>query len=182
MPLFDSMYPQSFSLDDGTVVSFKEETPEDLEAIWTLYSTLGSESRKTLPPFNRNLIELWSRNLPDYVFKPVLVSVDEGSDERIIGRASLTHDASPASKHRAEFGIVVHDDYQGRGLGSNMTLFMIHVARSKGLKKLTLDVFADNSRAVHVFEACGYVKEGLFPDHYWFRGEFHDVIRMGHAL
>ncbi len=176
------MYPQSFSLDDGTTVRFREETPEDLEAVWALYSTLGSESRKTLPPFNRDLIELWSRSLPDYTFNPVLVSIDERGVERIIGRASLTHDASPASKHRAEFGIVVHDDYQGRGIGSNLTLFMVHVARSKGLRKLTLDVFADNPRAIHLFEACGYVKEGLFPDHYWFRGEFHDVIRMGRVI
>ncbi len=176
------MYPQSFSLDDGTTVSFKEETPEDLEAVWDLYSTLGSESRKTLPPFNRNLIELWSRSLHEYTFKPVLVSVNEGGVERIIGRASLTHDVSPASKHRAELGIVVHDDYQGRGVGSNMVLFLVHVARSMGLRKLTLDVFADNRRAVHVFEACGYVKEGHFSDHYWFRGRFHDVIRMGHTL
>ena len=176
------MYPQSFSLDDGTTVSFKEETPEDLEAVWELYSTLSSESRKTLPLFNRELIEFWSKSLPDYTFKPVLVSVDEGDGERVIGRASLTHDASPSSKHRAELGIVVHDDYQGRGVGSNLVLFMVHVARSKGLRKLTLDVFADNQRAVHVFEGCSYVREGLFPDHYWFRGRFHDVIRMGRAL
>ena len=176
------MYPQSFSLDDGTTVSFNEESPDDLESVWGLYSTLGSESRKTLPPFNRKLIERWSRSLPDYTFKPVLATVDEGGVERVIGRASLTHDSSPASKHRAELGIVVHDDYQGKGVGSNLVLFMVHVARSKGLKKLTLDVFADNPRALHVFEACGYVKEGQFPDHYWFRGEYHDVVRMGRVL
>lgn len=176
------MYPQSFSLDDGTTVHFREETPEDLESVWELYSTLSSESRNTLPPFNRSLIERWSSSLSDYTFKPVLVSVEDGDGERIIGRASLNHDLSPASKHRAEFGIVVHDDYQGRGVGTNLALFMGHVARSKGLRKLTLDVFADNDRAVHVFEGCGYVKEGFFPDHYWFRGRFYDVIRMGHAL
>ncbi len=176
------MYPQSFSLDDGTTVHFREETSGDLESVWGLYSTLGSESRHTLPPFNRSLIERWSSCLNEYTFKPVLVSVDEGDGERIIGRASLYHDLSPATKHRAEFGIVVHDDYQGRGVGTNLTLFMVHVARAKGLRKLTLDVFAENGRAVHVFEACGYAKEGLFQEHYWFRGRFYDVVRMGLAL
>jgi RimJ/RimL family protein N-acetyltransferase len=176
------MYPQSFSLDDGTTVHFREETTGDLESVWALYSTLGSESRETLPPFNRSLIERWSSCLNEYTFKPVLVSVDEGDGERIIGRASLYHDLSPATKHRAEFGIVVHDDYQGRGVGTNLTLFMVHVARAKGLRKLTLDVFAENGRAVHMFEACGYGKEGLFQEHYWFRGRFYDMVRMGLAL
>ena len=176
------MYPQSFSLDDGTVVRFREETPEDLESVWSLYSTLGSESRNTLPPFNRKLIECWSASLQNYTFKPVLVSVEEGDGDRIVGRAYLVHALSPATKHRAELGVVVHDDYQGKGVGTNLVLFMVHLARSKGLRKITLDVFAGNSRAIHVFEGCGYVKEGFFPDHYWFRGRFHDVIRMGRVL
>lgn len=176
------MYTQSFTLDDGTVVRFREETADDLESVWALFSTLSLESREKLPPFNRRLIERWSKSLPEYNFKPVLAVVDECEGERVVGKASITHDASPATKHRAEFGVVVHDDYQGRGLGSELTLFLIHFARSKGLRKLTLDVFADNPRAMRLFERCGYSKEGLFEEHYWFRGRYYDVVRMGIAL
>jgi RimJ/RimL family protein N-acetyltransferase len=50
------------------------------------------------------------------------------------------------------------------------------------LKKVILDVFADNDRAVHVFEDAGFDIEGVFPAHYWFRGRFYDVVRMGLAL
>lgn len=176
------MYPHSFSLKDGTLVSFREESPDDLESIWALFSSLHFESRATLPPFNRGLIRHWSERLSDVTFKPILVTVDEDGVERIIGRATLMHKLTPATKHRAELGIVVHDDYQGKGIGSNLVLFLLHIARSKGLRKVILDVFADNDRAIHVFEESNFDIEGVFPAHYWFRGRFFDVVRMGLAL
>ena len=94
----------------------------------------------------------------------------------------LTHDLSPATKHRAELGIVIRDDYQGKGIGTNMILFIVHLARSRGLKKLILDTFNTNDAALHVFKACGFEQEGLFKDHYWFRGKYYDVVRMSRAL
>ncbi len=175
------MILQTFSVNDYEV-GFREATVDDLECVWAMFSSLGNESRETLPPYNRRLIEHWNENLDYYTFKPVLAFVENDGAERIIGHAMLTHDISPGTKHRAELGIVIHDDYQGKGIGSNMVLFMVHLARSRGLHKLTLDVFGTNPRAVHVFESCGFVSEGVFSDHYWFRGKFYDVVRMGISL
>ena len=115
-------------------------------------------------------------------FKPIIAAVEVEGEERVIGRATLMHDISPGTKHRAELGIVIHDDYQGKGIGSNLVLFMIHIARSKGLKKVILDVFGENERAIHVFGSSGFDKEGIFPAHYWFRGRFYDIVRMGIVL
>lgn len=176
------MYLQSFSIKDGSTVSFREEKTEDLDAVWALYSSLSYESRETLPPFNHALIKKWNSSLNEVTFKPILVCTQENGAERVIGRATLRHNIAPATKHRAELGIVVHDDYQGNGVGSNLVLFVLHLARSKGLKKVILDVFADNDRAVHVFEESGFDLEGVFTAHYWFRGRFYDVVRMGVAL
>ena len=175
------MYLHSFTAD-GLEVKFREETKDDLKSIWALYSSLSYDSRETLPPFNHALIEKWNANLDSVTFKPILVCVEENGEERIIGRATLMHNLSPAAKHRAELGVVIHDDYQGKGIGSNLILFMLYVARSKGLKKVILDTFADNDRAIHVFEEAGFDIEGVFPAHYWFRGRFYDVVRMGLAL
>jgi putative acetyltransferase len=175
------MYLHSFSAK-GLDVKFREETTGDLDSIWELYSSLHQDSRVMLPPFNHALIERWNASLDEVTFKPILVCIEEDGEERIIGRATLMHNVSPATKHRAELGIVIHDDYQGNGIGSNLVLFMLYVARSKGLKKVILDVFADNDRAVHVFEEAGFDIEGVFPAHYWFRGRFYDVVRMGLAL
>lgn len=98
------MYQQSFTLGDGTEVSFREETGTDLESVWALYSSLKGDSREKLPPFNRVLVERWSKSLPEMTFTPILAVVMEEGAERVIGHAKLVHDLSPSTKHRAELG------------------------------------------------------------------------------
>ena len=85
-------------------------------------------------------------------------------------------------RHRAEYGVVVHDAYQDKGIGSKLTGVMLRLARLKGLKKVTLEVFPENVRAVHVNEKQGFVKEGVLRKHYFFRDRFYDVAVMGRLL
>lgn len=46
---------------------------------------------------------------------------------------------------------------------------MIRFAIDKGLRKVILEVFPSNQRAIHVYEKYVYVKEGVLRDHYYFR-------------
>mgnify|MGYP001814673351 CR=1 FL=1 len=64
-----------------------------------------------------------------------------------------------AFKHKTEFAITVHDDYQNRGLGTIVTNHMVDIARGKGLKKVHLWVAAGNERAVHVYKKWGFHME-----------------------
>ncbi|MDH5201270.1 MAG: hypothetical protein OEW93_10310, partial [Candidatus Bathyarchaeota archaeon] len=109
----DNLYFKEIESKSGHRITFRPEKRIDLEGVWALYSSLSDDSRKSLPPFDRNLIERWSENLHTYSFPPILATVTTGPEKgRIIGRAVLTHDERPSVRHRAEFGIVVHDDYQ----------------------------------------------------------------------
>lgn len=44
----------------------------------------------------------------------------------------------PAFKHKANFGITVHDDYQNKGLGTSLTRHMLEIAKRMGLRKVSL--------------------------------------------
>jgi len=163
----------------GNRIKFRPEKRGDVERVWALYSSLSDESKKSLPPFDRELIERWSENLHQYTFPPILATVVTSSnEERVIGRAVLTHNDRPSARHRAEFGIVVHDDYQNQGIGTELTKFMLDIAGRHGLMKVTLEVFSENNKAIHVYEKCGFVKEGLLTNHYFFRERFYDVVLM----
>jgi RimJ/RimL family protein N-acetyltransferase len=168
-------------LKDGTSVLLRPEVPTDLEMLWKMYSTLSDKSLKFLPnPFTRERVESWIENLNYDRVLPILAVVEENSKEKIVAGATLAFSQVEVFKHKAEFGITVHDDYQDRGLGTALTKHMIEIARSKGLKKISLTVVTENSRAIRVYEKCGFRIEGrLEKDHYnYITGEYGDDYIM----
>jgi RimJ/RimL family protein N-acetyltransferase len=60
----------------------------------------------------------------------------------------------------AEYIIFILPDYQNRGLGTALTKLVIDYLRERGLKKVFLEVEADNAMAIRLyrkfrFEFCG---------------------------
>ena len=66
-------------------------------------------------------------------------------------------------RHRAEFGISVEKDYWGLGIGRGLTLACIECAKKAGFSQVELDVVADNSRAVSLYESVGFREYGRNP-------------------
>ena len=66
-------------------------------------------------------------------------------------------------RHRAEFGISVEKAYWGFGIGRALTLACIECAKKAGFSQVELDVVADNSRAVSLYESVGFREYGRNP-------------------
>lgn len=47
------------------------------------------------------------------------------------------------------------------------------------LNKIYLWTIPENKRARHVYERNGFVQEGVLKEHYFCRGQFHDLIQHG---
>jgi ribosomal protein S18 acetylase RimI-like enzyme len=62
--------------------------------------------------------------------------------------------------HTAQLGVAVRKDARGLGLGTALMKAGIGWARSVGVRKLTLGVFASNDRAVRLYRGLGFVEEG----------------------
>jgi RimJ/RimL family protein N-acetyltransferase len=172
-------------LKDGTRILLRPEVASDLESIWDMYRTLSSESLSYLPtPIVRETVEGWIRNLNYESVLPILAVHRTEEKERVAGAATLIFYKDEVNRHKAVFGIVIHDDYQNLGLGTHLTGMMVEVARVKGLKKVCLDVVSDNKRAIRVYEKCGFSIEGLHVmDHYnVHRGCYGDDYRMAILL
>lgn len=161
---------------------FRFERPDDFNRLWEMYSTLGPETLECLPLLSKRAVEAWFNEFSYEKTLPVLATVEEEGRERIIGRAMLMLQNRDSVRHRAECGVVVHDEYQDKGIGSRLTGTMLRLACLKGLKKVTLEVFPENARAVHVYEKHGFVEEGVLGKHYFFRDRFYDVVVMGRLL
>ena len=57
---------------------------------------------------------------------------------------------------------MIHKDYQNAGVGTALMNALIDIADNwLMLIRLELSVFEDNERAIHVYEKCGFKKEGI---------------------
>ena len=105
-----------------------------------------------------------------------LVAVIDG---KAIGVAFMSSPDNPRRVHTASIGMAVHDAYAGRGAGSALMAAVIDQAdKWLNLKRLELSVYADNARAIALYERFGFEKEGLFRAYAWRDGAYVDSIAM----
>ncbi|HBR02126.1 MAG TPA: GNAT family N-acetyltransferase [Ruminiclostridium sp.] len=83
-------------------------------------------------------------------------------EELIIGCAGLTVYTNPRMRHSGGIGIMVHRDYQNKGVGTALMKALLDIADHwLMLVRVELTVFEDNIRAIHLYEKLGFEKEGL---------------------
>ena len=75
-----------------------------------------------------------------------------------VGRLSRTDDL-----HVADFAILVHDQAQGRGIGSALIKRLMTLARACGFKRLTGEVLVANHEMIYVCRHFGFSVQ-LLPD------------------
>ncbi|HEX5378940.1 MAG TPA: GNAT family N-acetyltransferase [Phenylobacterium sp.] len=105
-----------------------------------------------------------------------LVAVIDG---KVVGTAGLEPSDHPRRAHAGSIGMAVHDAYSGRGAGTALMAAMVEQAdRWLNLKRLELNVYADNARAIALYERFGFEREGLHRAYAWRDGAYVDSLAM----
>ena len=105
-----------------------------------------------------------------------LVAVIDG---RVVGNLGLDPVGRARRTHVATMGMSVHDDFQNRGVGSALMAAMVELADNwLGLRRIELDVYTDNARAIHLYEKFGFEIEGTARDFARRPGGFVDAYYM----
>lgn len=93
----------------------------------------------------------------------VVVATEDGT---IIGHAMAAEASGPAGGGVAEIGVVVTDTRQGRGVGTALTRELTARARAHGARTVTMDVMAENRRALamigRAWPAADYQRSGPY--------------------
>jgi putative acetyltransferase len=104
-----------------------------------------------------------------------LVAVIDGTAIGMIG----LHREADRRAHVASIGMAVHDAYAGRGAGSALMAAVIDLADNwLQIKRLELSVYADNARAIALYERFGFEREGFHRAYSWRNGAFVDSLSM----
>ncbi len=70
-------------------------------------------------------------------------------------------------------------EYRGKGIGYEaMGLMMGYVFSEMNMHRLSLRVFADNERAIHIYKKLGFVQEGRLRETRFHNGKWQDSYIM----
>jgi ribosomal protein S18 acetylase RimI-like enzyme len=88
-----------------------------------------------------------------------------------------------ASRHVQHVtGLAVDPALQGRGVGRALVEAAAVEAASRGARRLTLRVLEPNVAARQLYDACGFVVEGVLRGEFHLDGEDVDDVLMARAL
>ncbi|MBS9436839.1 GNAT family N-acetyltransferase [Photorhabdus noenieputensis] len=100
-------------------------------------------------------------------------------DGKIVGQIGIEIYQNLRRRHVATFGMGVHADYQGQGIGSELMEAMLDMCDGwLNIERIELEVYTDNDAAIALYKKFGFEIEGM-AKHYAFRnGRYADAYYM----
>ena len=83
----------------------------------------------------------------------ILATVKVGEKEEVVGVGQYGMDENT---HTAEVAFVVRDDYQHRGIGTELLEYLTLLAKRQGLQGFTAEVLMENRPMLALFEKMGF--------------------------
>jgi RimJ/RimL family protein N-acetyltransferase len=163
----------------GERVTLRATTKEDLTSLARFENDLvfvlagGGDPPETVP------LERLQRDFDKEISDPPSEKVEFAieADGRYIGRCGL-YSIDRTTRH-AELGIGDRE-YWGRGYGREAVgLLLDYAFRLRNLRRVWLEVHADNERGIRAYKSCGFVEEGRMREHVWLGGRYVDNVVMG---
>lgn len=154
---YPSRYVINWRLKDGTEITLRPIRPEDEPLEHEMLSSLSQETLRVrffsiIKDITHEMLMRFC-NI-DYDREMAIVAeVRDGGERKLIGIGRIIVEADSG---RAEYAVLVHDDYQGKGLGYKLVDFLIGIAQDKGLDEIYGSVLSENERMLSVVEKLGF--------------------------
>ncbi len=154
-------YAGLWTTKDGTRINIRPIRPED-EPMMVAFHQRLSERSVYFRYFH--LLNLGQRTAHERLTRMCFIDYDrgvalvaerenpDGGHELLgIGRLTRMHGTNDA-----EMAVLVSDDFQGRGLGTELLDRLIKIARQEKMGRITADILAENRTMQHICERLGF--------------------------
>jgi len=155
-------YPKEFVKEvktkDGREVTLRPIRPEDEPLEQEMFKHFSRETQRfrffgQIKKVDHELLIKYTHNDYDRELG-IFAEIEENGKKKMAGVVRLIMDPYDDS---AEFAIVVADPWQGIGLGSIMTDYMLEVAKKKGVRRLYAYLLRDNIKMREMFERRNFI-------------------------
>lgn len=156
-------------------LQIRRAEPDDCDAIYEMFTApTVYEGTLQLPYPSR---DYWRKRIAEAEGSYNLVAV---SGEHVIGMLGVkTFPNVPRRRHVGHIGISVSETWQGKGVGKALMQAGIDLADNwLNLKRIELEVYADNEAAIRLYERFGFEREGVMRQHAFRNGQYVDSIMM----
>ncbi len=157
---YPTRYVSPWLMSDSKEVLLRPIKPEDEPLEHELLSSLSEETMRSrffsvIGDISHEMLVRYC-NI-DYDREMAIVAeLKENDRKKLIGIGRLICDREFKS---GEFAVLVHDGYQGKGLGYKLVDVIIGIAEEKGLEHIFGEVLSDNRRMLAVCGKLGFTTE-----------------------
>jgi len=160
--VYPSQYVSPWTLKDGTQVTVRPIRPEDESLMVKFHGTLSdrtvylryfgslSLARRTA---HERLVRIC---FSDYECEMVLVAEYKDPQTGELHILAVGRLNKLQADKEAEVAVMVSDQYQHRGLGTELLRRLIHIARDQNLCRLVAEVLRDNLVIQTIFSRLGF--------------------------
>jgi acetyltransferase len=163
---YPSQYVSPWKMKDGTEILIRPIRPEDEPLIVKFHETLSERTvylrylqalKLSQRVAHERLIRICFNDYDREMALVVETKVAAGVEAKILGVGRLRK--IPGSSD-GEFAILVSDEFQGQGLGTELVRRLVEVGRQEKLGKIIGDVLQDNVVMRRVCEKLGFTMTG----------------------
>jgi len=155
----------------------REVVPADAEVLREYAERLFSEElpglwRRPVPTLEEER-EFIASYTPDSILAVALLG------ESVVGLAGILRRPMPQEAHVGTVGISVERDHRGMGIGGALLEYLMAHVPARGMTRIEIEAFANNPRAIALYERLGFEREGVRRGAVLVDGEYVDVICLG---
>jgi len=82
--------------------------------------------------------------------------------------------------NRIMFTIAISEEQQNKGIGKmTMKRILDYIFKDRKIRRIYIEVYETNERAIKLYEGFGFIKEGRLRKHTYKNGDYIDLFIMG---
>lgn len=163
-------------------VRIREVGLDDVEPLQRFAARLFTENpigvfKRSIPTLDEEREFIRTFTEPD---RSVLIAAE--NDDEIVGLVSLLARQHPQEAHVAELGISVDAGYRDQGIGTQLIATLLEWALAHHVTRVEVQAFAQNTRAIALYERLGFEREGIRRGAVVVDGRPDDIVVLARLL